>query len=641
MSDKTFADAIGFFNTLATNKQESLFYHFEPWDGPTDEEMTRYPEKWRGERGVPPKHVPGGAGFQKAAMMSRKRMRGLLSANRIGKTIFVAVDAVVMITGELPYSYRVDAGVDTGIPRILPSKMKKFGRENIIRWGRRKIGSNEIIDFNPDVPEDGTWNCGNIEGVGRYPEERICGLENGQVWICCWGDHRDKTWIPLMKQLIPQHCLNPKVGTNGFSQLNSVFHLVDGKQIRFVTYDQGYSKAEAEMAWAAILDEEVTDRRFFTGIVTHCRNLLMSWTPIHGMTWSYDDIYEPAVQGKNPDIEVFHATMYDCPYIDPAYLKMLESNLKPYEFDSKVLGIYSRQEGKPYFDYDTTRNWISKFLHKASFCEIRPSKDKTIREIVAGGVMSIPSNSESVTAWEIYEDVKPDCVYWLSADVAKGNDDPEQAQDSSVAHIFRRPATSDKIQEPIHVATLRTTVPNTAFAWLCLYGAVYYNCALICPESKGEDGAVFCVEIRDYPYWFYMPTTNDKTGKISEKIGFDTNAKNRKLAVDKLRKWVNSHPEESGIKHLKTIIEIHEAIYKKERMDHPDRGSTDGLIAFAIGLFVWEEANAQIQRNVSFRTFKKNAAYMPKLILTNADSDANRDFPRGVLGRRIINGNEN
>lgn len=631
---ETFSGAIDFFTDMASNKKESLFYHFEPWDGPDEAELTKYPEKWRHEHCTTPKHTPGGAKFQKAAMKSKKRMRGLLSANRIGKTIFVCVDAVVMITGELPYSYRVEEGVDTGIKRIMPSKMKKFGRENIIRWGRRDKATGRIIDFNPDAVEDGTWDCGNITGVGKYPEERICNLDGGQVWVCCWGDHRDKTWIPMMKSMIPEHCMDVTKGTNGFSQQDNVFFLTEGKQVRFVTYDQGYKKAEAEMAWAAILDEEVTDRRFYTGIIAHCRHLLMSWTPIHGMTWSYDEIYEPAVTGKRGDIEVFHATMYDCPYIEQAFLTMLESNLKSYEYDSKVLGIYARQEGKPYFDYDITKAWISKFRPQFTPVELLAKKNSSIKEIMAAGVYKVPATPGSTMMWELYEDVTPDGVYWLAADCAKGNDDPDQAQDHSVAHVFRRPTTKES--EPIHVATLMTTVPNVAFAWLCLYGAVYYNNALMCPESKGEDGAVFCVEIKDYPFWFLMPTANDRTGKVTDKIGFDTNAKNRKIAVDKMRKWVNSHIEDPRIKHLRTIIEIHEAVYKKERMDHPERGSTDGLMAFAIGLYVWEESSFQIQSNMAHRGFAKKNEFMPKIILTNSEQRDTRASSKGVLGRRAV-----
>lgn len=633
MDDTSFSSAIGFFTDMANNKKESLFYHFEPWDGPDEAELMSHPEKWRHEHAILPKHTPGGSKFQKAAMKSTKRMRGLLSANRIGKTIFVCVDAIVMITGELPYSYRVDDGVDTGIKRIMPSRMKKFGRENIIRWGRRDIKTGRIIDFNPDVPEDGTWDCGNILGVGKYPQDRICELEGGQVWVCCWGDHRDKTWIPLMKSMIPDHCLDADKGTGGFSNQDNVFFLTEDKQIRFLTYDQGYKRAEGEMAWATILDEEVTDRRFYTGVISHCRHLLMSWTPIHGMTWSYDEIYEPAVSGKRNDIEVFHATMYDCPYIENSFLTMLEGNLKSYEFDSKVLGIYSRQEGKPYFDYDTTKHWISTFTSRYTPVELIAKKNAPIKEIMAAGISRVPAKEGSNVAWEMYEDVMPNALYFLAVDCARGHDDPDQAQDHSVAHMFRKPIGKEKDSEPVHVATLMSTVPNVAFAWMCLYGAVYYNNALMCPESKGEDGAVFCVEIKDYPYWFRMPTANDRTGKISEKIGFDTNAKNRKIAVDKMRKWVNSHVEDSKIRHLRTIIEINEAIYKKERMDHPERGSTDGLMAFAIGLYVFEEANHQIMCNVSQKTFSRANQFFPKLVLTTEMSrDTRRD--KNILGRR-------
>jgi hypothetical protein len=242
--------------------------------------------------------------------------------------------------------------------------------------------------------------------------------------------------------------------------------------------------------------------------------------------------------------------------------------------------------------------------------ELIPKKSSSVKEMIATGINKMPADGTSAIPWEMYEDVQPTGVYWLAADCARGNDDPDQAQDHSVAHIFRKPMDKEE-NEPVHVATLRTTVPNVAFAWLCLYAAIYYNNALMCPESRGEDGAVFCVEIKDYPYWFRMPSANDRTGKVTDKIGFDTNSKNRKIAVDKMRKWVNEHADNPKIKHLRTIIEIHEAIYKKERMDHPERGATDGLIAFAIGLYVYEEAFFQIQFNMAHKSFGKAKSFNP------------------------------
>ena len=148
----------------------SLFYHYEPWDGePADE---KHPV---------PKWTAGGAKFQKSMHKSLKTIRAAIAANRIGKTLGAGVDAVCAISGELPYAMRYEEGVDTKIKRALRSQHDELGKNNIRRWGRWDTATGELIDHNEDAPEDGTWDCKTIIGVGSYPKERICKTVGQQV----------------------------------------------------------------------------------------------------------------------------------------------------------------------------------------------------------------------------------------------------------------------------------------------------------------------------------------------------------------------------------------------------------------------------------------------------------------------------
>lgn len=573
--------------------QESVVEEFYKWTSGknTDHKLYSY-EPWDGPPGDSPRHEKNGARFQLSCMRSTKYMRMSVAANQLGKTYDRAIEAVIMMTGELPYCFRYDEGQDTGVARVVC-------KSNIKRWGRRDKATGKIIDHDTDAAEDGTWDCGNIIGVGMYPLEKVFMGERGQLWICSYKQARDDTWIDLLRELIPTNCLDLKKGTNGFSESEKIFYLSNGNSIRLKTYDQGWEKVESKNAWHIILDEEPPDRKYYTGCIMHAVTLSFSFTPLRGMSWVYTDLYERWLAGDQ-DLDVFHATKYDSPYLDIKDIERQERNLVGWEREPKIYGRFAQQEGKPYYDFDACNRYIAQYVPKYRLCSIVPSRfSKDVEETCKSKMSFRWIQERKSDTWEIYEEPRPATAYWQTADCAQGNDDPEQAQDSSVSYIFRAPvqALNENMEWPVCVASLRTTEPTENFAWLCLYAALAYNNALMVPETRGEDGTAFFIEVRDYPFWFKMTTINDKTKRATENLGFDTNARTRTPLFNKLRKYINAHEDKSNIPHHELLIEQSKIIWKNGRPDHPDKGASDCVVSWCLGLWVWEEARTQIRDN--------------------------------------------
>ena len=890
-----------FVNWTTAKGGNHPLYSFEPWNGPD---------------GVAPRHTPGGAKFQKSCQLSTKYMRMSVAANQDGKTYDRAIEAVIMMTGELPYALRVPDGVDTGVPRSID-------KQNIIRWGRRDKTTKLILDHNFECPQDGTWDCGNITGVGVYPMVKICREPGQQVWVCTYKQARNDTWVDLFNRLIPEHCLDKSHGTNGFSKSEYDWYLLGNHSIRMKTYDQGWERVEAFKAWHIILDEEPPDRKYYTGCVLHAHTLSFSFTPLRGMcfdeateiltnngwrswntvslgdqivtwdngeyryapcenlylkpvstglmkritgkgmdalvtenhrwkvkfpsglyhvvetsqlkkthripssgefkewgrsdypddfftmlgwylsegtnknfhnivisqnetrypkncdeiratlnrlgelghertlpykkldgttscqtyfrwggtlaskarelgkspdesflmsisegqarllfdamnkgdgcringgsdnwkystcdlklakfyqtlcillgysssmvsekitwkcgkygptnklvyriyvsrrsfkqvdtldirdelysgriwcvstkvgtvvarrdgkiyvsgnSWVFSDLYE-AWRNGSPDIDVFHATKYDSPYAITEEVERQERLLKGYEREPKIYGNFAAQEGKPYYDWELCKKYLEDYvpIHKyATILPIQPCRNVMEAVKLRMHVRVMKEKGDAVGAWEIYEDVRPDTAYWMPADCGRGHDDPDQAQDSSAAYIFRHPREGESQEWPVCVAALHSTELTENFAWLSLYGAIQYNCATIIPETKGEDGSAYFVELRDYPFWFKMTVVSDKTKRTNERIGFDTNVKTRTPLFNKLRKYINAHEEKSNIPHYALLLEMSKIIWLKGRPDHPENGTSDCTVAFCLGLWMWEEAPFQIHNN--------------------------------------------
>ncbi len=619
---------------ILLKKEVSLLTHYEPYDGtPADDD---HPV---------PKFAPGGNRFQKSAMMSTKRTRIAIAGTQNGKSMIPAPEVVIMMTHEIPYSLRVDEGVDTKIVRALPSQHQDLGEVNIQRWGRRDKKTGEHIDYcwhdrdlstgekiDGFVEEDGTWDCGTIIGVGKYPEEKLCRTPNQQAWIFSWNQAREVRWKPLMDELIPDHCLDRTKGTNGFSEKKQEYYINDGRRIRLGTYEQKFEKAEAANVHVVVLDEEPLSREFYTSSDAHAKWLIISFTSLHGTVWTYDDLYLPAMEGRNPDMELFHATAYDCPFFDQRKLRSMEKSLKPHEIDTKLLGLYSKREGRPYFPYEICKRYLDDFRprHK-TLSRIYPSGeartvDKTIKMLMKSSIADEPGSD----VWEIYEDRQDTYTYFMACDCGQGSDNPEEVQDRSAAYVFRKPDKEKNEDElwPVMVAALYSGDKPETFAWLCLYAACYFNRCLIAPETKGGEGSSFTTEIRQYPHIMHMTVTNDRTRKPKRNLGFDTNARTRTSAINKVRKWINHHDQEAKLYHLQLLKEMLDLIWLKRRPDHPEGGYSDCIIAFAIILWVWEEERGQITNNRPLPQKKDEIIWD---ILKPHKNDG-----RKILGRRTL-----
>jgi hypothetical protein len=372
---------------------------------------------------------------------------------------------------------------------------------------------------------------------------------------------------------------------------------------------QGYERFEAENVWVILLDEEPPDRRVYTSARTHISQdgvgVRLLETPYRGLTWTKEDIVEASV--KDEDIKIYHATQFDSPYQSRKRIMMNIKAMKPWEIESRVFGMHSEQKGAPYFDRAHINKWLrshASLYELIEFDSLVPWEH--VETALNGGVrFSKVFEKTETNEWEVYEHPDHHTAYWMSVDTGLGATNAEDAQDRNCAHIYRAPREdrNENPAIPICVAACRSSIPTINFARNCLYAAMAYNFCLIAPESKGETAAAFVSEIRDYPFMFTMTVINNKTRKPTEKIGFDTNAKTRRLIFELIGDFLNEvhsdrHP---SIPHFYTLKELAELIKGKNgRPDHPNGGTSDCAIAMGIGLYVWEHGKEQIRNNLGY-----------------------------------------
>lgn len=612
MSDRFYSQVLDHLEGLAddSNKRHP-FYLYEPWD--VGERPDWIIEKSKEDGTYDTLYHPdfqavlSKGKFQSGFLESKSFFRVMLGGTQIGKSFPVYIEVPIMLTGEIPFSMRHPKGYDTGI-------LREVNEENIRRWGRWDIKTGELLDHNWRAKKDlSRWNCGTIKGAGVYPKEKIA-PPGEVVWIGTYLKALEQYWWPRFKggkRIFPEEFIDTKSGNKGFSETTKTVHFPEGRRLCFITYETGYNRFEAEKAWMVYLDEEPDDERIIPAAQSHTKK---GWalieTPYRGITYTQNLIFRKSTTKEK---EVFHACQYDSPYQTEEIIHNTRVNLKPWEVDARVWGLHSEVRGRPFYDREKIANWRRRFAKQYSLKEFVATDeyygmngDPHVTNLpgllkVECAALPRPVENEQ-TVWRVYEDYKEEGGYLLTADPAEGAENPEDAKDKCSALITRWPTDEEKrkgIDEPILVASIRSTLETVEFAKMCSYAARYYNNALICAETRrAAANATFYITIKDWPNWYRMVKISRENMEATKEVGFDTNVKTRPMLFDLVGEWIkgkdaDSHPgflDEFLMREMEACI-----VGKKGRPDHQKDGYLDTTICFGLSLYTYKYANWQVR----------------------------------------------
>lgn len=547
--------------------------------------------------------------FQSGYILSDTFFNAIVAGTQIGKTWAAICKMAMMMTGEIPYAFRFDAGVDTGIKRLITIP-------NIIRFGRRDSTTGEVIDFNTKAPSPSKWDewdCGTIVGVGKFPEHLIA-PPGEQFWIGTYMKALDKTWWPRFSQkdklILPPHFIDRHRGNEGYSVEHNTVFLIRNQKLMFVTYESGHERFESESAFAIVDDEEPEGdegEKIISSCKTHCKYLSLVETPYQGLTFTKSLIFPEA---KNPQYKVWHATRYDCPYLNRKLIEAQRVGEKPWLIAARVWGFHAEQTGRPYYDRAKLNIWMQKFkmpyrvvqFHPTGhFLSYGPAPGFDGPMLLDVSVVARDADETTVGTWRMYEDVLRGTSYVITGDPAEGAENPEDAGDNSAALVMRGPIKERNETKPVIVARMTTTLMTTAFARNVASAARYYNNALMAVETrKSASNATFAGEMRTWPYWFKMTVIQEATQRARDVRGFDPTAKTRQSIFKLIEDWISEYDKDTypGIPDEDLMVELAACVVGKNgRPDHTKNGSLDIAICFGIGLYVFKFGAEQVVYN--------------------------------------------
>lgn len=252
--------------------------------------------------------------------------------------------------------------------RLLGEKLRAgIDRPNLFRYSphekqikfhksesRRKlyIGGNRSGKTTGGVVEDLYWARGQ-HPYRKVPEPPI----RGRFVTTSLIDGVEKVALPEFSRWCPPSLLINGSWMDSYDKTLRTLNFANESFIEFMSYDQDLEKFAGTSRHFVHYDEEPPK-----AIYTECNMRLLDtagsfWltmTPVEGMTWVYDDLYEPGIAGIDTSILVVEIDTHENPYLQQAEIDFISQGLDEDEYAARIKGKFVQIGGLIYKMFSTS-----------------------------------------------------------------------------------------------------------------------------------------------------------------------------------------------------------------------------------------------------------------------------------------------
>lgn len=201
---------------------------------------------------------------------------------------------------------------------------------------------------------------GIVEGcwmlTGRHPyRETPPPPIQGRVVSVDFLNGVQKIIIPQFKQWLPPSDLKGGTWDTAYNKELRTLTLANGSTCEFMSYDQDLDKFAGTSRHFVHFDEEPPEPIYTENVARLVDTggvLWITMTPVEGMTWVYDTVYEPGITGDNPLIDVIEVDMTENPYLNEESVTEFLDSLSPDERKARGSGKFVQMGGLIYKKFD-------------------------------------------------------------------------------------------------------------------------------------------------------------------------------------------------------------------------------------------------------------------------------------------------
>jgi phage terminase large subunit-like protein len=233
------------------------------------------------------------------------------------------------------------------------AKQKKF--HSSTKKTRLYIGGNRSGKTTGGIVEDIWWLTHKHPFV-KVPDRPVA----GRIVSVDFLNGINKIIIPQLKQWVPPSQLRGGSWYSAYDSQDRILNFENGSFVELMSYDQDLDKFAGTSRDFVHYDEEPPE-----SIYTECQARLIdrkgrSWitmTPVEGMTWIFDVLYQPGILGSKL-IDVVEVDMAENPHLDTEEVENYLGGLSEDERKARGQGKFVQMGGLVYKAFSTQTHVI-------------------------------------------------------------------------------------------------------------------------------------------------------------------------------------------------------------------------------------------------------------------------------------------
>lgn len=208
----------------------------------------------------------------------------------------------------------------------------------------------------------GKTTGGVVEAIWRAtcthpyrPELNAIGPNRGRVVAVDFVKGVDAIIIPQFKQWCRASMLRGGSWESAYDSGPRVLNFANGSFIEFMSYDQDLDKFAGTSRHWTHFDEEPPRNIWvecLARLVDTNGEYWITMTPVEGMTWIYDDLYEPHIEAEDPPVLIIEINTLENPYLTKEGVQNLMESMDSDDTVARIGGGFVRQGGLVYKNFD-------------------------------------------------------------------------------------------------------------------------------------------------------------------------------------------------------------------------------------------------------------------------------------------------
>lgn len=214
---------------------------------------------------------------------------------------------------------------------------------------RLYIGGNRSGKTTGGIVED-IWWLTHRHPYRRIPDRPIA----GRIVCVDFLNGIEKIIKPQLKQWIPPSELRGGNWTDAYDAGTRTLNFQNGSFVELMSYDQDLDKFAGTSRDFIHFDEEPPELIYtenMARLIDRKGSMWMTMTPVEGMTWIFDTLYEKGRMG-DPGIKVVEVDMAENPYLDPEAVQEYLDSLTEDERKARGAGQFVQMGGLVYKAFD-------------------------------------------------------------------------------------------------------------------------------------------------------------------------------------------------------------------------------------------------------------------------------------------------